>query len=84
MARVILGGKVDGRFLLVPGWKESFVDTTCSAFYPDSSQVFFELLQNLPWEGHIHIFTGVPNLAQRLQDDFGRAMKKTREDSMSF
>jgi hypothetical protein len=59
-------------------------DPTCSAFCPDSSQVFFELLQNLPWEDHIHIFTASRTWPKRLQDDFGRAMKKTREESMSF
>jgi hypothetical protein len=59
-------------------------DPTCSAFCPDSSQVFFELLQNLPWEDHIHIFTASRAWPKRVQDDFGRAMKKTREESMSF
>ena len=53
-------------------------DPTCSGFCPDSSQVFFELLQHLPWEDHIHIFTASRTWPKRLQDDFGRAMKKTQ------
>jgi hypothetical protein len=48
-------------------------DSTCSGFCPDSSQVFFELLQHLPWEDHIHIFTASRTWPKRLQDDFGRA-----------
>jgi hypothetical protein len=53
-------------------------DSTCSGFCPDSSQVFFELLQHLPWEDHIHVFKASRTWPKRLQDDFGRAMKKTQ------
>jgi hypothetical protein len=43
---------------------------------PDALQVFFELLQNLPWEDHTHIITASRTWPKRLQDEFGRAMKR--------
>jgi hypothetical protein len=55
-------------------------DPTCSAFCPDSSQVFFELVQNLSWEDHIHIFTASRTWPKGLQDDFGLAMKRPEKE----
>jgi hypothetical protein len=51
-------------------------DPTRSALCPDSSEVFFELLRNLPWEDHFHIIVASRTWPARLQDEFGLAMKR--------
>jgi hypothetical protein len=51
-------------------------DPTRSALRPDSSDVFFELLRNLPWEDHFRIIVASRTWPARLQDEFGLAMRR--------
>ena len=51
-------------------------DPTRSAWRPDTTEVFFELLRNLPWEDHFHIIMASRTWPERLQDEFGLAMKR--------
>jgi len=43
---------------------------------PDTAEVFFELLRNLPWEDHFHIILASRTWSERLQDEFEVAMKR--------
>jgi len=53
-------------------------DPTRSALRPDGSDVFFELLRNLPWEDHFHMIVASRIWPASLQDEFGLAMKRLK------